>query len=100
LGSACPHRLRTIGAARGATAPLWSSDRESLVFLADDGVWLLPELDAKPVRIATPLFTPSSWPSYFGGPSSPRLPSRCRRRPTTSKRWSRKHVLASGAGGY
>jgi Tol biopolymer transport system component len=59
-------RLRTIAAARGATAPLWSSDGKSLVYLADDGVWLLPALDAKPVRIATPLFTPSSWPSYFG----------------------------------
>ena len=60
------HRLRTIRAAAGATAPLWSPDGKSLVYLADDGVWLLPSLDAKPVQIATPLFTPSNWPSYFG----------------------------------
>jgi dipeptidyl aminopeptidase/acylaminoacyl peptidase len=60
------HRLRTIGPARGATAPLWSSDGKSLLYFANDGVWLLPRLDAKPVRIATPLFAPSSWPSYFG----------------------------------
>lgn len=60
------HRLRTIAAAHGATAPLWSSDGKSLVYLADDGVWLLTTLDATPVRIATPLFAPSSWPSYFG----------------------------------
>jgi hypothetical protein len=36
------------------------------MYVDDDGVWLLPTLDAKPVRIATPLFAPSSWPSYFG----------------------------------
>ncbi len=59
-------RLRTIAAANGATAPLWSSNGESLLYIANDGVWLLPHLNAKPVRIATPLFAPSSWPSYFG----------------------------------
>jgi dipeptidyl aminopeptidase/acylaminoacyl peptidase len=59
-------RLGTIAPARGATAPLWSSDGKSLLYFADDGVWLLPRLDAKPVRIATPLFALSSWPSYFG----------------------------------
>jgi dipeptidyl aminopeptidase/acylaminoacyl peptidase len=60
------HRLRTLRAARGATAPLWSSDGKSLLYFADDSVWLLPRLAAKPVRIATPLFAPASWPSYFG----------------------------------
>jgi hypothetical protein len=60
------HRLRTVTAAKGATIPLWSANGKSLLFVDDDGVWLLPTLDAKPARIATPLFAPSSWPSYFG----------------------------------
>jgi hypothetical protein len=60
------HRLRTVPSARGATAPLWSADGKSIVYVADDGVWLLPSLGAKPTRIASPLFTPSNWPSYFG----------------------------------
>ena len=25
-----------------------------------------PDLDAKPVKIASPLFDPSAWPSYYG----------------------------------
>jgi len=60
------HRLRTIAAAHGATVPLWSANGKSLLYVATDGVWLLPSLAAKPVRIATPLFTPARWPSYFG----------------------------------
>jgi dipeptidyl aminopeptidase/acylaminoacyl peptidase len=60
------HRLRTVAAAKGATIPLWSASGKSLLYVDDDGVWLLPTLDAKPARIATPLFAPSSWPSYFG----------------------------------
>ena len=59
-------RLSTIAAARGATIPLWSTNGKSLLYVDADGIWLLPTLDAKPVRIATPLFAPSNWPSYFG----------------------------------
>jgi hypothetical protein len=64
-------RLHTVTAASGATAPLWSSDGTSLVYVANDGVWLPPALDAKPVRIATPLFTPSNWPAFYGQMSWP-----------------------------
>jgi hypothetical protein len=60
------HRLQTVAAAAGATAPLWSTNGTSLLYFASDGVWLLPTVAAKPVRIATPLFAPSSWPAYYG----------------------------------
>lgn len=51
---------------RGAAAPTWSADGRSLLFVKDDGLWLLSRLDAKPVRVAGPLFGISDWPSYYG----------------------------------
>lgn len=59
------HSLRTIEAARGATVPEWAPDG-SLLYVSDDGLWLLAPHAAKPVRIAAPLFSPTSWPSYYG----------------------------------
>jgi dipeptidyl aminopeptidase/acylaminoacyl peptidase len=52
--------------ASGATAPAWSADGQSLLYIARDGIWLLPRLTGRPVRIATPLFTPGNWPTYYG----------------------------------
>jgi hypothetical protein len=60
------HELQTIAAAKGASIPLWSANGKSLLYVDSDGVSLLPTLHAKPVRIATPLFAPSRWPSYYG----------------------------------
>jgi dipeptidyl aminopeptidase/acylaminoacyl peptidase len=57
--------LRAVPAAKGATVPIWSRSSQSLLYVADDGLWLLPTLTGKPVEIATPLFPPSNWPSYF-----------------------------------
>jgi len=31
-----------------------------------DGIWLLPRISGRPVRIATPLFQPGNWPAYYG----------------------------------
>jgi hypothetical protein len=59
-------RLQTITAAKGASIPLWSANGKSLLYVDGDGISLLPTLHAKPVKIATPLFAPSRWPSYFG----------------------------------
>ena len=50
----------------GAAAPAWSSDGRSLLFVKDDALWLLPSLDAKPVRVAGPLFAPGVWPNSNG----------------------------------
>ena len=52
--------------ARGATVPAWSADGTSLLYAARDGIWLLPRLGGRPVRIATPLFPPGNWPTYYG----------------------------------
>jgi TolB protein len=55
-----------IAGTAGAAAPVWSKDGRSLLYVADDGLWLLPSLSAKPVRIAAPLFSPGAWPSFYG----------------------------------
>lgn len=52
--------------ARGAAVPAWSADGKSLLYIARDGIWLLPRLAGPPMRIATPLFPPGNWPSYYG----------------------------------
>jgi dipeptidyl aminopeptidase/acylaminoacyl peptidase len=60
------HTVRTIPAARGATAPVWSADGTSMLFVADDGIWLLEQPGGKPVEIAAPLFSRRNWPAYYG----------------------------------
>lgn len=50
----------------GAASPVWSADGRSLLFVAGDVLWLLPRLDARPVRVAGPLFWPGRWPNYYG----------------------------------
>lgn len=58
--------LRTVPAAQGATAPAWSASGKSLLYVAGDGLWLLPMLSSKPVEIASPLFDRGAWPAYYG----------------------------------
>ena len=52
--------------ARGATVPQWSADGKSLLYVARDAVWLLPQLTGQPVRVAGPLYPPGHWPAYYG----------------------------------
>jgi dipeptidyl aminopeptidase/acylaminoacyl peptidase len=59
------HSLTRLNAS-GAAAPAWSADSNSLLYAARDGIWLLPRPSGRPVRIATPLFQPGHWPSYYG----------------------------------
>jgi dipeptidyl aminopeptidase/acylaminoacyl peptidase len=59
-------RIQTIAAAKGATAPSWSPDGKSLLYVARNGIWLLPTLPARPIEIASPLFKPTLWPSFYG----------------------------------
>ncbi len=59
-------KLQTIRAAKGATVPAWSPDGKSLLYVAGDGLWLLPSLSSAPVEIASPLFTQRRWPAYYG----------------------------------
>jgi len=59
------HSLSKLNAP-GATVPAWSADGKSLLYAARDGIWMLPRLTGQPVRIATPLFRPGNWPTYYG----------------------------------
>jgi hypothetical protein len=45
--------------------PIWSKTGDSLLFVADDGLWLWKHLKGAPVEIAGPLLSPSNWNSYF-----------------------------------
>lgn len=51
---------------QGASAPVWAADGKSLMYVADDSLWLLPSLSGRPVRIESPLFDINAWPSYYG----------------------------------
>jgi len=55
-----------IAATAGAAAPVWSADGRSLLYVADDSLWLLPALSSKPVRVTAPLFEANVWPGYYG----------------------------------
>jgi hypothetical protein len=57
--------LRELDAS-GATVPAWSANGTGLLYVAQDGLWLLPSLTGHPVRIAWPLFPPGNWPTYYG----------------------------------
>ncbi len=57
--------LRRLGAG-GASVPIWSADGSSLLYVAHDGIWLLPSLTGRPARIAGPLLPPSNWSAYYG----------------------------------
>jgi TolB protein len=59
-------RPRVVPESTGAADPTWSRDGGSVLFVANDSLWLLPRLDGHPIRVAGPLFRPSSWPSYYG----------------------------------
>jgi dipeptidyl aminopeptidase/acylaminoacyl peptidase len=52
--------------AAGASVPVWSADGKSLLYVARDAIWLLPQLSGRPVPIAGPLFPPGRWPAYYG----------------------------------
>lgn len=59
------HSLTRLHAS-GAAVPAWSADGNTLLYAARDGIWLLPRPGGQPVRIATPLFQPGNWPTYYG----------------------------------
>lgn len=52
---------------QGATTPLWSADGQSLVYVAGNSVWLLPSIGSRPVKVASPLLSPSDWGARYGG---------------------------------
>jgi dipeptidyl aminopeptidase/acylaminoacyl peptidase len=57
--------LRELDAS-GASVPTWAADGRSLLYVAQDGLWLLPSLSGRPVQVAGPLFPPGNWPAFYG----------------------------------
>lgn len=62
-GSSGPVEVRGT---QGAASPVWSANGKSLLYVADNSLWLLPHTGASPVRVASPLLVPSNWGAYFG----------------------------------
>jgi hypothetical protein len=58
-------KSRTVPAARGAVVPIWARSGTSLVFVADDGLWLWKNLTGEPTEVAGPLFQPNNWNPFF-----------------------------------
>lgn len=50
----------------GATAPQWSASGHDLLYEANDGLWIRHRGATSPQRVATPLYPPGGWPSYYG----------------------------------
>ena len=57
---------RRVPGSHGATAPVWAADGKSLLYEADDALWLVPALPGGPVKVAAPLFPVGNWPTYYG----------------------------------
>ena len=51
--------------AKGAVVPIWSADSKSLLYVDNDGVWLLKNPKSQPVEIAGPLLPPDDWSPYY-----------------------------------
>jgi len=58
--------VRDNTATSGATAPQWSTNGKTLLYVSNDGLWLRDSAATAPVQVAQPLFTPGQWPSYYG----------------------------------
>jgi hypothetical protein len=58
-----------VDAVSGATVPAWSMSGKSLVYVANNGLWLLPSPADRPNEIASPLFARTSSP--LSGPGIP-----------------------------
>lgn len=57
--------ITAVSGTKGASAPVWSRNGKSLMYVSGDGLWLLPGLNRAPVELVAPLFEPP-WPSYYG----------------------------------
>ena len=62
-GSPVPTQVPGTG---GALAPVWSSNGRSLLYESGVALWLIAVPGATPVKVASPLFQPGAWPSYYG----------------------------------
>lgn len=63
--SARTGRSTEVSAAKGAVVPIWSADSKSLLYIDQDGLWLLKSPTSQPVEVAGPLLPPTDWNPYF-----------------------------------
>jgi Tol biopolymer transport system component len=56
---------RTVPAAEGAVVPVWARSGNSLLFVADDGLWRWKNLSGRPREVAGPLLKPDAWNAFF-----------------------------------
>jgi dipeptidyl aminopeptidase/acylaminoacyl peptidase len=54
-----------VEGASGASAPVWAVNGKSILYEANDGLWIVPALGKHPVEIASPLFPANQWPNYY-----------------------------------
>ena len=50
----------------GASVPIWSADSQSLLYESGDALFVIAKMGAEPIKVASPLFPPTAWPSYYG----------------------------------
>lgn len=55
-----------VASAPGATVPTWSGQGQSVLYIAHDGLWLLPTPTARPVEVSSPLFASPTPASFYG----------------------------------
>ena len=65
LYTAATGTTATARTAEGAVVPVWARSGHSLLFVADDGLWLWKDLRGAPGEIAGPLFRPNNWNAFF-----------------------------------
>jgi dipeptidyl aminopeptidase/acylaminoacyl peptidase len=58
-------RSTELPAAKGAVMPIWSADSESLLYIDNDGLWLLKTPKSQPSEVAGPLLPPNGWNPYY-----------------------------------
>jgi hypothetical protein len=54
-----------VPAAKGAVIPIRSANSKSLMYVDNDGLWLLKSPKAQPVEIAGPLLPPNNWNPFY-----------------------------------
>jgi dipeptidyl aminopeptidase/acylaminoacyl peptidase len=62
LATGRPRRLTAAGTS--VADPTWSAHGQRLLYVRDDGLWLLRQVGGAPVRIVASLFS-GAWPNYF-----------------------------------
>jgi hypothetical protein len=57
---------RTVPGSQGASAPQWSRDGKTLLYVDDNRIWILPAHAKAPSRVAASLYSQNVWPTYYG----------------------------------